>query len=265
MPQGLSRIQVLSEQAAAKSAEFQSGASNDSVRALKMAPGETATGRFLEEGQHVWFLYMHDLPLKPGQRYADRVQCLDQDDALLPCPGCTAQAKRTARMVINFVRYDEPKLVRGEDGKGVKDASGAYQFDGVEPALVLWEAPQSAGGRLGYLEMQNNGGDPAHGISHHVVTIARTYDNKNPWMIDVVKRDEPVADFEKEFFSKKISPPQAITSVFPRFLSRPIMSVNDMARAYGVASGFAQPAPQPGGNMYANAAQSGGVTPGAFS
>jgi hypothetical protein len=237
MPRGLSRIQKLAEEAHARSVAFEAG-SKDALRALKLNPGETATGRFLEQGENVWYLYMHDLPKKPNQRYADRVQCLDQDDVGDGrCPACLIEGtRRTARMVINFIRYDEPKLRRGPDDKAVKDAQGNFIFDGVEPALLIWEAPQSAGGRLAYLEQNNNGGDPDHGITYHTVKIARTHDDKHPWMIDVVERDAPIQAFEQDLFAKKIDPPKAITNVFPRFLSRPVMSVADMRNAYAGAT-----------------------------
>jgi hypothetical protein len=266
VPRGLSKIKQLAEDANARSQAYEAG-EGGGVRALKLSPGETAIGRFLEEGENVWYLYMHELPKKPGQAYGDRIQCLDQDDVGADCPGCQIEgAKRTARMVINFIRYDEPKLRRGADGKAVKDAANNYIFDGVEPALIIWEAPQSAGGRLAYLEAMNNGGDASHGITNHVVTIARTSDNKNPWMIDVVQANKPPDPFEIELFNKKVDPPKAIQNVFPRYLSRPVMSVGDMRRAFsgvGVPSGFAAGAssgdgqPQPAGeeNMYARAAQ----------
>jgi hypothetical protein len=250
MPQGLKRVKQLAEDAAARSVAYEQG--GDGLRALKLSPNETATGRFLEEGDGIWYLYMHELPRKPGQQYGDRVQCLDQDDAGVACPGCEIEGvKRTARIVINFIRYDEPKLRRGADGKAVKDAQGNFIFDGVAPALVVWEAPQSVGGRLAYLE-------ETHGpLTKHVVTIHRTVDNKNAWMIDVKERDKPVEPLELEFNDKKVRPDKAITNVFPRFLSRPVMSYGDMKRAYsGVAAsaGFAQGADQQD-NVYAQAAQ----------
>lgn len=269
MPKGLQKIEKLAAEANARSAAYEAG-EGAGQRALKLSPGETATGRFLEEGADVWFLYMHELPKKPGQSYGDRVQCLDQDDEGKDCPGCSIDGvKRTARMVINFIRYDEPKLRRGADGKAVKDAQGNYVFDGVEPALVIWEAPQSAGGRLSYLESQNNGGDPDHGITNHAVTIHRTHDNKNPWMIDIKDRDKLPEAFERELFNKKQSPEKSIQNVFPRYLSRPVMSVGDMRRAY---SGVSVPSGFGGGdqqqaqseNTYAQAA-AGHLNPGAFS
>ena len=274
MPKGLARIQKLAEEANARSAAYEAG-EGGGVRALKLDKGETATGRFLEEGDGVWYLYMHELPKKPGQQYGDRIQCLDQDDVGAECPGCQIEGvKRTARVVINFIRYDEPKLRRGADGKAVKDAQGNYVFDGVEPALVVWEAGQGTGGRIAYLEEENNGGNRGHGITNHVVKIKRTHDNKNPFMIDVVERDKPPADFEKALFAKKTEPDKAIQNVFPRYLSRPVMSVGDMRRAYtgaAVPSGFGgeSSTPAPDGqpqetNIYAQAAAGGHMNLGAF-
>lgn len=278
MPKGLAKIQELAKQANERSAAYEAG-EGAGVRALKLSPGETATGRFCEEGDGVWYLYMHDLPKKQGQRFGDRVQCLDQDDEGRECPGCQIEGtKRTARMVINFIRYDEPKLVRDAKGKAVKDGAGNVVFDGVEPQLLVWEAPQSAGGRLAYLEQQRSGGNPSHGITNHVVTIARTHDDKNPWMIDVVAENKPPEPFEHELFLKKTEPNKAIQNVFPKYLSRPVMSVGDMRRAFSgaaAASGFAQGTTpgqaqggdQAGDNVYAQAAQAaagGHVNPGAF-
>lgn len=272
MPKGLARIEQIAKEANERSAAYEAG-DGGGVRALKLRKGETATGRFCEEGNDVWFLYMHELPRKPGQAYGDRVQCLDQDDEGKPCPGCEGDGvSRTARMVINFIRYDEPKLRRGADGKAVRDGAGNYIFDGVEPALVVWEAPQSAGGRLAYLEQQKNGGDPNHGIANHVVTIARTHDNKHPWMIDVVQENKPPEPFEHELFNKRTQPDKAIQSVFPRYLSRPVMSIGDMRRAFSGAAGTGAFAPgqAQGGdpsNPYAQAAAAaagGHVNPGAL-
>jgi hypothetical protein len=275
MPRGLSKVKQLAEDAAARSAAYEQG--GDGLRALKLQPNETATGRFLEEGEGVWYLYMHELPKKPGQQYGDRIQCLDQDDVGVPCVGCEIEGvKRTARVVINFIRYDEPKLRRDAQGKAVKDAQNNVIFDGVAPALVIWEAPQSVGGRLSYLEDQNNGGDKLHGITNHVVTIHRTADNKNPWMIDIKERDKKPEPWELELYNKKTNPDKAITNVFPQYLSRPVMSYGDMKRAYSgasVASGFqggdssgdGQPQQD---NIYAQAAQQaagrGQLNPGAF-
>jgi len=265
MPKGLKKIEKIAAAAKERSDQFASG--SGFLNSLVLKKGETAKGRFLEEGDGIWYLYTHELPKKPGQSFGDRVLCLDQEDEGKECPGCSLEGvSRTARVVINFLRYDEPKLRRDAQGKAVKDAQGNYVFDGVEPQVVVWNAPQSVGGRLAFLESQRGG------LSNHVCTIHRTQDNQNPWMIDVLET-KPAEEFEKKLYEKKTEPDKAITQLGRR--SIPLMSVGDMRRAYSgssVASGFdgQQQAQQPQeSNVYAQAADQaagrGHVNPGAFS
>jgi len=268
MPKGLKKIEQIAQEAKARSDAYNSG--SGFLNSLVLQKGQTAKGRFLEEGDGIWYLYTHELPKKPGQNFGDRVLCLDQDDEGKECPGCEMEGvSRTARVVINFLRYDEPKLRRDAQGKAVKDGQGNYVFDGVEPQVVVWNAPQSVGGRLAFLESQNGG------LTNHVCTIHRTMDNNNPWMIDVVERGKPPEDFEKELYAKKTEPNEAVTKLGRR--SIPLMSVGDMRRAYSgasVASGFAgatdgQPQPGQENNIYAQASDKaagrGNLNLGAFS
>lgn len=272
------RIEKIANEAQARSDAYNSGAGF--LNSLVLQKGQTAKGRFLEEGEGIWYLYTHELPKKPGQNFGDRVLCLDQDDQGAECPGCELEGvSRTARLIINFLRYDEPKLRRDEKGKAVKDAQGNYVFDGVEPQIVVWNAPQSVGSRLAFLEAQHGG------LSNHVCTIHRTQDNQNPWMIDIVAKDlapdHPDAlamamvhePFEKKLYDSKTEPPDAITKLGRR--SIPLKSVGDLRRDFSgasVASGFSgggQQAQAQPDNPYQQAADSaagrGHVNPGAFS
>jgi hypothetical protein len=238
MPKGLSRIATIAAEAQQRSDAYGTGEGLQRALVLKKSndPKEnTATGRFLEEGNDITFLYVHELPLKPQQRFGHKVLCLDQDDIGVACPGCESEGvRRTARIAINFIRYDEPKLRRG--------------------------------------------------LSNHVVTIHRTPDDKNPWMIDVIQAniepDHPdiVANnggkpFERKLFEKKIDPQKAITQLGVR--SIPLMSYGDMKRAFSgvsVPSGFQPSDPNAAPmseNVYARAAEAsaaghGKINPGAF-
>jgi hypothetical protein len=268
MPRGLKKIEQLAADAKKRSDAYGSG--EGLQRALVLKKGETAKGRFLEEGDGIWYLYTHELPKKPGQNFGDRVLCLDQDDEGKPCPGCEMDGVgRTARVVINFLRYDEPNLVRDAKNKPVKE-NGEYKFDGVKPAVVVWNAPQSVGGRLAFLESQRGG------LTNHVCTIHRTQDNQNPWMIDILETKEP-EEYEKALYDKKVEPNIAATQLGIR--SIPLMSYGDMKRAYSgasVATGFqgggeGQPTNGDGAptetNVYQQAAErtaGGHVNPGAF-
>lgn len=189
------------------------------------------------------------------------------------CPACQIDGvSRSLRTVISLIRYDEPKVVRGADNKPEKNQDGSYKTDGVEPALVVCSFGSGDGGRISYLESQ-------HGpISRHIVTIHKTGDNKNPYMIDIAEKDKvPAEPWEFELLKKKVEPPQAIVSLSPRFMSIPLMNLGDMRRAYSgasVASGFqgggdqtnGQPAPS--GNPYQQAEEAraaGHINTGAFS
>jgi hypothetical protein len=268
MPRGLAKVATLAKEAKARSDAYESGEGLN--RALYLTDeNPTARGRFLEEGEGIWYLYTHVLPKKQGQRYGDRVLCLDQpmteaevdtyQEGSKPCAGCELEGvSRPARVVINFIRYDEPKLRRDKDGKGVKDGNGNYIIDGTEPALVVVDFATGTGGTLSFLESQFGP------LTNHVCTIHKTGDKNNPFLITVVEANKPVEEFEKKLHDKKTPPPEAVKSLFPRFKSIPLMSYGDMKRAYSgvsVGSGFQGGDGQPanGGdassNHYAQAAE----------
>jgi hypothetical protein len=270
----LKKIDQLATEAKARRDAFDSG--EGFQRALVLKDGQTCTGRFLEEGDNVWYLYTHDLPKKPGQRYADKTLCLDQAftaaeaehyvDGTNPCYACGLEGvSRPTRVVINFIRYDEPNLVRDAQGKAIKE-NGEYKFDGTKPELVVCNFSTGIGGRLSFLESHNGP------LTNHVCTIHKTGDKNNPYMIDVVEKGKPAEDFERVLFEKKVEPPTAITQLGMRKISR--LSFAEMKHVYsgaGVPTGFApagdqQPA-QPE-NIYAqqaaNAAAGGGINLGAF-
>lgn len=275
MPRGLDKIEQYAKAAQERSDAYERG--EGFQRALVLKPGQTARGRFCEEANGVWALYFHTTAPKQGQKYGDKVLCLDQAfseseeatyvEGTKECPACQLEGvNRSLRTVINFIRYDEPKLVRDKDNKPVKNQDGSYRTEGVEAALVVCSFGAAVGGRISYLESQ-------HGpISKHVCTIARTNDNKNPFMIDIADKDKvPPEPFEIKLFEKKLDPPKAITSLSPRYLSMPLMSPGDMRRAFSgvsVPSGFQggdDTPPAPTGNIYADAAAGGHIKPGAFS
>jgi hypothetical protein len=183
MPRGLKKIDQNAKEAKERSDAYERG--EGFQRGLYLKAGETATGRFCEEGDDVWALWTHPLPLKQGQKYADKTLCLDQAfsfaeeqhyvDGAKECYACQLDGvSRSLRTVINFIRYDEPKVVRDKDKKPVKNSDGSYKTDGVEPALVVCSFGSGDGGRISYLESKYGG------MTKHVVTIHKTGDNKNP-------------------------------------------------------------------------------------
>jgi hypothetical protein len=279
VPTGMSKIEQISAAAAKKQAAFDQGASKDFHRSLVLRPGQTATGRLCEDRDDIWFVHTHRLPPKPGMQYGDKILCVDQplsslenqsyQDGSRPCYACGLEGvSRSTTVIVNFIRYDDPILERDSDGKAVKNGKD-YVFkkneDGTvatEMSMLLWIAPQITGSRLAYLEMQHGG------LSKHVITIGRTPDNKNPFMVDIFEKGKEPSPEEHALFDKKGDPPQVVQQL-GRYKSLPLMGYEDMRRAFSgvsVPSGFAQPS-APAGNVYADAAnqQTGSINRGAFS
>lgn len=281
MARGLARIARVTEEKKAsrdaRDAQRQSG-DVEYQNPLVLQPGETATGRFCEDGDNVEELNTHNLFLAPGQKIADKVLCLKQEDTPdEPCFACEhaldMEIKSGTRIVMNFIRYDEPKLERDANGRAIKLGPKEYKYEMTtdpttgqpvrvtENALVIFQTGSTISTRLHYLETQKGP------LSNHVVTIARTHDNTNPFMIDIKDADKPPSDEEKAIYAKKLPPLKAIQAL-PGKRAIPFMSYNDMARAYGgsVSSGFSSGA-APTGNPYTDAAnQAGGtINRGAFS
>jgi hypothetical protein len=233
MPRGMKRIEQLAADAKAKQDAYDSG--EGFSRSLMIKAGETCKGRFLEEGENVWYVYTHELPRKQGQNYGDKVLCLDQplsaaeadtyQEGSRDCYACGIDGvRRQTRIVINLLRYDEPKLLRDAKGKAIKE-NGEVKVIGVEPAIVVCNLPQSAGGRLAYLESQRGA------LSMHVFSLHKTGDKNNPWHIDILET-KPGEPWEAELNAKKVEPIEAIKTA--RF-GLPQLSPGDMRRAYGAA------------------------------
>jgi hypothetical protein len=276
VPRGLNKIAQLAADAKAKQDAYDSG--EGFSRSLYLKAGATCKGRFLEEGDGVWYVYTHDLPKKAGQAYADKVLCLDQplnaaeantyQEGSRDCHACGIEGvRRQTRVVINLLRYDEPKLLRDAKGKAVKE-NGQVKVIGVEPQVVVCNLPQMAGGRLAYLESQRGP------LTKHVCTLHKTGDKNNPWMIDILETKDP-EPFERELYEKKI---EAIEAIKTARFGLPQLSIGDMRRAYGgaaTAAGFQGGGDQPNGqggqetNVYQQAADSaaghGHINRGAFS
>jgi hypothetical protein len=259
MPRGLSKIDTLAKEAKARSDAYNSGEGFN--RALMMKDGQIARGRCLEEGAGVWYLYCHDLPRKLGQQYADKVLCSDQpftDEAAesylegsTRCYPCEQGLGRQTRVILNFLRYDEPKLKRDAKGAAVKE-NGEYVIEGVEPAIVVCNFSTAVGGRLSFLESQYGP------ISNHVCTIHKTGDKNNMWMIDVVEPNKTPEPWEIKLNEKRVPPPKAVQSLSPKYKSIPLMNYGTMVQVYGgmaVGGGQGQPPVMPENNVYANAAQ----------
>lgn len=280
MPRGAAKIARIAKENKAKSDAYNSG--EGFHRALYLKDDETATVRFCEGGDDLWYVYTHPLPKKPGQQYADLTLCLDQPfsaeeertyvEGSKTCPACAIDGvARSTRVIVNIIRHDEPKLQRDAQGKAVKDAQGKYVVVGTEPALVVGSFAAGVGGRIDYLESRFGN------ITQHVCTIHKTGDKNNPYDIDIVERDKPAEAWEHELSTKRLSPFEAVQNLSPKFKAISLLNVGTMRQVYSGAAapaGLAQGV-QSGGdvavapdNPYAQQAQraaTGHINTGAFS
>jgi hypothetical protein len=110
MPKGFGAIKAAAE-------KMNSGGKGGNVLYLKLDDGESATIRFLEQGDDVYSYWYHDLTnISKAQGWKTKVPCLDQDDDGTPCPGCHKDLPRKFQGLINVIWRDAP--VYGTDDEG---------------------------------------------------------------------------------------------------------------------------------------------------
>lgn len=259
MPRGLSKIKQSKQDADARRKAYDEA--GPGVRRLFIKDGETVKVRPLEQGEEVWSVYVHELPKKPGQRFGDKVFCLDQDNQPdANCPACNRSIKRSERVTLNVIWFNAPKFKKDKDGKFLKDANDDRIYDGVEDVVAVWETSVTTGGRLEHLQetIENKHGLP--GITNAILEIKREgTDKETTYQVDIGDLTQPT-DHEIALFKSKDDPRKAI-----RRLTR-----GDMERVYsggGMPSGDSAPSSE-SDNAFERAAAStssrgafGGVTP----
>jgi hypothetical protein len=113
---------------------------------FKLADGETAIVRFLENGPDIACAWVHQLEPTGGREYGIKVPCRDQDFDTLQrgvgeaCPGCERDLKPSFQGAINMIWRDAPKLARDEQNRLVRDANNKVVIDGAEDQLAVWVA-----------------------------------------------------------------------------------------------------------------------------
>lgn len=252
-PRGLSKIRQLADESAARQAAYEAGGGGQ--RPLILKNGESIKARFLEQGEDVWYVFTHQLPAMPGQKFGDTVACLDQDDAGAACPGCQRGLPRSARVAINLIHYGAPEFERDKDKKLVKNSMGNLKVVGRKDAVVTWNASQAVGGRLEYLDSKHGG------LTGHIFTITRQGTGKQTtYMIDLEERDVAPTPEDRKLYEVKPDPRRIIKQ----------MGYGDMERCYSGGAGRPEAGQGDGAapssmenNAFANAA-AGAIKHGAF-
>lgn len=130
-------------------ARASSGGGDKSVW-FNLQPGETATVRFLEQGDDIAWAWMHELPPRGNQRWGDEIPCLDQVTEPGPtkgqrkgeaCPGCQEGADRSFSGFINLIWRNGPIYARNEDGSFKLEGEGKNRkkvLEGRGDVLAVW-------------------------------------------------------------------------------------------------------------------------------
>lgn len=117
MPRGFKSVRGAS--AAIQARRDAAGSGLPPALYFSIGDGETATVRFLEEGDGITWIWVHEVPIE-GRQWGRQVPCLDQDDEDEPCPGCERQLKRSFKGFINVIWSNAPVYKRDKEGKLVK-------------------------------------------------------------------------------------------------------------------------------------------------
>jgi hypothetical protein len=129
-PVGFAAIQ----EAASK---MSSGSGVSNVLYFKLAnSGDSATVRFLEQGDEVYSYWYHDFThIDKKNGWKTKLACLDQDDDGTPCPGCEEDLPRKFQGLINVIWRDAPLYAK--DSEGNIDWS---KQKGTADQIAVWRA-----------------------------------------------------------------------------------------------------------------------------
>lgn len=180
---------------------------------FKIADGETAIVRFLEQDDDIAWADVHDIPVT-GRKWGQKVPCLNQENDGTYCPACNSPdediAKTTYLGYVNVIWRDAPVYKRDKENKLVK-VDGDYVVTGHKDQVAIW----SSGVRL--FEMLDEKNAKYKGLSSRDFEVQRKgtgFDTKyilEPEDVDggrqeMSKADKKLAE-DKNDFSKIIEPP----------------------------------------------------------
>lgn len=108
---------------------------------FKLADGEVADVRFLEQGDEVNWAWVHELPPAPNRIVGDKIPCRAYDEEGVftgeNCPGCDRQYKRTFQGAINLIWRNAPVFARDENGRIVKNGNAPVVTDHKDQ-IAVW-------------------------------------------------------------------------------------------------------------------------------
>jgi|SRR6516162_102897 hypothetical protein len=134
MPKGFAKFR----EAAADIEARRQGGGGPWTQWFRMKDGESATVRFLEQGDDVTWAWFHQLAPKEGQNFGDDEPCRNQDGSDRDsCPGCQQGLRRKVVGFINIIWRDGPVWKTNEEGRLVKEGNQLV-LDHREDILATW-------------------------------------------------------------------------------------------------------------------------------
>lgn len=129
MPKGFGAIKAAAD-------KMNSGGGSNVYYFKLVNSGDSATVRFLEEGDDVYSYWYHDFThVNKQEGWKTKVPCLDQEDDGTPCPGCEEDMPRKFQGLINVIWRDAPVYA--------KDSEGNIDWDkkkGTADQVAVWRA-----------------------------------------------------------------------------------------------------------------------------
>lgn len=134
MPRGFEGVRK-----ASADVESKRGSGGPGALYFRLAGGETAKVRFLEQDDDIMWCYMHEVPVE-NRSWGKNVPCLDQDKEGLACPGCERDMDRRFKGFINLIWDNAPVFKRDDSGKMVKDSTGDPVVIATKPQVAVWNS-----------------------------------------------------------------------------------------------------------------------------
>jgi hypothetical protein len=106
---------------------------------FRLASGEEAVVRFLEQDDEIFWCHVHNVPV-PDRQWGKDVVCLDQERDGTPCPGCERELPRKFKGFINLIWFDGPVVKRDSNGRKVKDSTGADVVIDRKDMTAIWSS-----------------------------------------------------------------------------------------------------------------------------
>jgi len=134
MPRGFQGVKQTSEEIQAR--RNAGGDGGTSALWFRLADGESAIVRFLEQGEDIFWCYMHEVPVE-GRNFGRDVVCCNQENDGTPCPGCEQDLQRKFKGFVNLIWNEAPIFKRDKEGKLEKE-DGKVVITGHKPQVAVW-------------------------------------------------------------------------------------------------------------------------------